>query len=365
MMGAPIRIAHVMGKMVGGGVESVVMNYYRHIDRSSIQFDFLIDSDSTLVPIEEIHSLGGRVFEIPPYQKPIAYQRALGDLFKGEDWPIVHSHINSLSVFPLRAAKKAGIPVRIAHSHSTSGSRERAKNLLKYALRTQSNRYPTHRLACSKLAGDWLFGSSVKYEVIPNAIDLNIFSRCRLEREVVRDELGIGRDDLVIGHVGRFAEQKNHGFLLEIFADVLNVRSDAWLMLVGNGELFEEAKNRASELGVAPRTIFLGHRDDIYRLYSAMDVFCLPSLYEGLPVVGVEAQAAEVPLVTSSNVTEEIALTSIVKRISLSCGSEAWAKELIGVVGSRLSKEDSLSLSSFDIKVCANRLEKMYLSLLG
>lgn len=120
-MAEPIRVAQVVGKMVGGGVEAVVMNYYRHIDRSKVQFDFLVDSDSTLVPREEIESLGGRVFEIPPYQHVVEYQRELQRLFKEENWKIVHSHINALSVFPLRAAKKAGIPVRIAHSHSTSG----------------------------------------------------------------------------------------------------------------------------------------------------------------------------------------------------------------------------------------------------
>ena len=134
-MTEPIRVAQVVGKMVGGGVEAVVMNYYRHIDRSKVQFDFLVDSDSTLVPREEIESLGGRIFEIPPYQHAIEYQRELQSLFTQEGWKIVHSHINALSVFPLRAAKKAGVPVRIAHSHSTSGKGEFAKNALKDCFR--------------------------------------------------------------------------------------------------------------------------------------------------------------------------------------------------------------------------------------
>lgn len=164
-----------MGKMLGGGVESVVMNYYRHIDRSKVQFDFLVDADSTRVPEEEIKALGGRVFRIPPYQHPLRYRKELVRLFHEEHWPIVHSHINTLSVFPLSAAKKAGVPVRIAHSHSTMGKGELAKNLMKLALRPLSNLYPTERFACSEYAGKWLFGRNADFTVIPNAIELEKF----------------------------------------------------------------------------------------------------------------------------------------------------------------------------------------------
>lgn len=187
----PIRVAQIVGKMNGGGVEAVVMNYYRHIDRSKVQFDFLIDSDSSLVPREEIESLGGRVFEIPPYQHVIEYQRELQRLFREEGWKIVHSHINALSVFPLRAAKKAGVPVRIAHSHSTSGKGEYAKNALKSVLKTQSNRYPTHRFACSKFAGEWLFGKDAHFEVVYNAIDLDRFRFDAEARAEARADLGL------------------------------------------------------------------------------------------------------------------------------------------------------------------------------
>ena len=190
-MTEPVRVAQVVGKMVGGGVEAVVMNYYRHIDRSKVQFDFLVDSDSTLVPRDEIESLGGRVFEIPPYQHIAEYQRELQRLFKQEGWKIVHSHINALSVFPLRAAKKAGVSVRIAHSHSTSGKGEYAKNALKAVLKTQSNRYPTHRFACSQFAGEWLFGQAAHFEVVYNAIDLDRFRFNAEARAQARADLGL------------------------------------------------------------------------------------------------------------------------------------------------------------------------------
>lgn len=187
----PVRIAQIVGKMNGGGVEAVVMNYYRHIDRSKVQFDFLVDSDSTLIPREEIESLGGRVFEIPPYQHVAEYQRELQRLFEQEGWRIVHSHINALSVFPLRAAKKAGVPVRIAHSHSTSGKGEYAKNALKAVLKTQSNRYPTHRFACSQFAGKWLFGKAAHFEIVYNAIDLDRFCFNAEARAQARADLGL------------------------------------------------------------------------------------------------------------------------------------------------------------------------------
>lgn len=208
----PIRVAQVMGKMLGGGVESVVMNYYRHIDRSKVQFDFLVDADSTRVPEEEIKALGGRVFRIPPYQHPLRYRKELVRLFREEHWPIVHSHINALSVFPLSAAKKAGIPVRIAHSHSTMGKGEFAKNLMKLALRPFSNLYPTERFACSEYAGKWLFGRDANFTVIPNAIELEKFHFDPVIRQETRKELGVADDMFLIGHVGRFHATEESGF---------------------------------------------------------------------------------------------------------------------------------------------------------
>ena len=161
----PIRVAQIIGKMIGGGVEAVVMNYYRHIDRDKVQFDFIVDEDSTYVPEEEITSLGGRVFYISPYQHPVRYRRELIRLIREQRWPIVHSHINTLSVFPLSAAKKAGVPVRIAHSHSTMGKGEFVKNAMKLALRPFANIYPTDRFACGHYAGEWLFGKNHDFTI--------------------------------------------------------------------------------------------------------------------------------------------------------------------------------------------------------
>lgn len=356
----PIRVAVVMGKMLGGGVESVVMNYYRHINRDRFQFDFLVDEDSTLIPRNEIESLGGRVFMIPPYQQVARYQKKLKQLYTQEGWKIVHSHINALSVFPLRAAKKAGVPIRIAHSHSTSGKGEHAKNALKAILKTQANRYPTKRLACSKLAGDWLFGKDAPYTVVRNAVDLSVFADDEDRRKAIRSELGVPNGALLIGHLGRFTEQKNHSLLLDIFREVLASAPDAVLAMAGDGPLLESTKERAAELGIEESVRFLGTRSDAPALYQAFDIFCLPSLYEGLPVVGVERQASGTPILVSDAVTNEVGITTLLDFEPLEASPAQWAKHLLSMRGRTLSPRDLEALSDFDIHVAAGRLEKLY-----
>lgn len=364
-MTTQFRVAMVMGKMLGGGVESVVMNYYRSIDRSKVQFDFLVDSDSSLVPRDEIEALGGRVIEIPPYQRVAEYQMRLCDLFEREGWPIVHSHINALSVFPLRAAKRAGVPVRIAHSHSTSGKGEHAKNAFKALLRTQANRYPTHRIACSKLAGDWLFGKGADYTVMRNAVDLSVFGPDAVDRDRERELLGVTDGQLLVGHIGRFMEQKNHAFLLEVFNELLKLRPNSVLALAGDGPLLERTRDRVHELGLDKSVLFLGMRTDVPSLYRAFDVFCLPSLYEGLPMVGIECQAAQTPILTSDTVTAEAAATSLMEFESLESDPGVWARRLLRMVGKHPSRCDLESIRDYDIASAASKLLSFYRSAMG
>lgn len=357
-MGAPIRVAHVMGKMVGGGVEQVVMNYYRHIDRSRVQFDFLVDADSTLVPRGEIESLGGRVFEIPPYQHPVAYQRALVSLFRNQGWKIVHSHINALSVFPLRAAKRAGVPVRIAHSHSTSGKGEPARNAIKWILRCFSRLYPTDLAACGQYAGEWLFGNDSDFTVFQNAIDLNRFAFDMDVRNCVRTELDIPAESFVIGHLGRFVTQKNHAFLLRAFAGFLERRSGSMLVLAGDGPLLNQMRDLAEALGILGNVRFLGRRGDAERLYQAFDAFALPSIYEGFCVVGVEAQAAGLPCLFSDAVSLEVGLSSAVRFIPLV--ETAWVNALEGVYSVGWDRSMSDGIRAYEIADASGRLLSYY-----
>lgn len=362
MVGEPIRVAQVIGKMIGGGVEQVVMNYYRHIDRDRVQFDFLVDADSTLVPASEIRSLGGRVFEIPPYQHVFRYQHALERLFYEQRWPIVHSHINALSVFPLCAARRAGVPVRIAHSHSTSGKGEHAKNIMKAVLKPFSNVFPTHRMACSRHAGEWLFGKGADFEVLYNAIDLSRFSFTAEVRAKVRADLGLADEQLAIGHVGRFMPQKNHRFLIEVFAQVAKRRKDATLLLVGSGEAEALAKSWVAECGVTDRVKFLGQRGDVDQLYQAFDAFALPSLYEGLGLVGVEAQRAGLVCYLADTITREVDVTGTVCFLPID-NPKAWVDALCSVRPGERIPVRADDFADYDIERAAKKLTVRYLGL--
>lgn len=308
--GTPVIVAQIMGKMIGGGVESVIMNYYRHLDRTKVQFDFICDADSTNIPREEIERLGGKVIICPPYQKLPQYVKFLEKLFDEKKYKVVHANINTLSVFPLYAAKRAGVPVRIAHSHNTSNPREIVRNLIKNCLRVFSKVYATDYFACSEKAGRYQFGKRAAEKglvrIIPNAIEIEKFRFDEVAREKLRQELGLRENDFVIGHVGRFVPQKNHTFLIDVFAKVKKTRPEAKLMLIGQGPLEEKIRGKVHRLGLEKDVLFLGQRNDVNKLYSAMDVFVLPSLYEGLPVVGVEASVNGLPCILSSTITDEL-----------------------------------------------------------
>ena len=362
----PIRIAQVVGKWVGGGVEAVVMNYYRNIDRDKIQFDFLCDSDSTNIPYDEIEKLGGRVILIPPYQKVFEYQKELIKIFKQNKYKIVHSHINTLSVFPLRAAKKAGVPVRIAHSHSTTNKSEKKKNLLKQVLRPFSKVFATDYMCCSELAGRWLFGDKEYNKgnvyLLNNAIDLDKFKYDEKIRIKKRKELNIENDTLVIGHIGRFVAQKNHTFLIDIFNELHKKKKNSILLLIGQGPLMDEIKQKVEMLGLLDYVKFLGQRDDVNELYQAFDVFCLPSLYEGLPVVGVEAQATGLLCVLSDDMTKETKVLNSTKFISLNASPVEWAENILCGVKNyeRGNTYKEMTTKNFNIKTETQNLEKYY-----
>lgn len=362
-MSEPIRVAQVMGKMIGGGLESVVMNYYRHIDRSKVQFDFIIDEDSTLIPHDEIELLGGRIFIVPPYQHVFAYQKALVKLFREQKWRIVHSHENALSVFPLRAAKRAGVPVRIAHSHSTSGTGEPVRNIIKWLLRRFANVYPTYRMACSQQAGEWLFGKKHDFTILYNAIELSQFDFDIHTRDNVRATLGISNKTLVVGHIGRFVTQKNHLFLIDVFNQVVQNGKDALLILVGDGPLYATVKRKVEDLNIADKVLFLGQRNDVNRLYQAFDVFCLPSLYEGLGIVAVEAQAAGLQCILSNRITREVDVTREIEFEDIN-NKHIWADTVCRVEPGYRNEICKQNFGNYDIEKATTRLEQIYQQLL-
>lgn len=362
----PIRIAQIIGKWVGGGVEAVVMNYYRNIDKSKIQFDFICDNDSTNIPYEEIESLGGKVILIPPYQKVFKYHKELKRVLKEGNYKMVHSHINTLSVFSLFAAKCAKVPVRIAHSHSTTNKKEKKKNLMKQILRPFSKIFATDYMCCSELAGRWMFGDKEfdkgNVYILNNAIDLDKFKYNKKIRESKRKELNITNDTLVIGHIGRFVEQKNHRFLIEIFNKIHKKNKNSILLLAGQGPLMEELKDKVKELHLTRAVKFLGQRNDAHELYQAFDVFLLPSLYEGLPVVGVEAQAMGLLCEFSNDMTKETKVLETTKFISLEQTPEEWANIILEDFSTfeRKGTKKEISNNGFNIKEEAHKLEEKY-----
>ena len=359
-MSEPKRVLQVVTHMDRGGLETMLMNYYRQTDRSRVQFDFLTHREGEKDYDAEIRALGGRIYHVPPVN-PFSrnYLRAL-DVFFAEhpEYEVVHSHLDCMSAYVLRAAKKHGVPVRLAHSHNTN----QPKNL-KYLIKLWSKRKiagkATGLFACGEDAGRWMFGGA-EFRVLPNAIGAAAYRADELVRKEGRTELGV-EDAVVLGHVGRFNEQKNHPFLIDLFAEAVKKEPRVRLVLVGDGEGRAAIEKKVQTLGLTDKVLFLGVRSDVPRLLQAMDVFVFPSLYEGLPVSLVEAQAAGLPCVISDRVPEESVLADGVERLPL--GDAAYWADRVLRAAEKGKKDtyEAICAAGFDIAQNARWLEEFYL----
>lgn len=363
----PIRVAQIVGKWVGGGVETVLMNYYRNIDHNKIQFDFICDEDSTNIPYDEINSLGGKVILIPPYQKVFKYQKELKKILKENNYEIVHSHINTLSIFSLFAAYKAKVLIRIAHSHSTTSKKEKKKNILKQVFRPFSRLFATHYFACTEHAGKWMFGDKEYIYILNNAIDLDKYKYNNDVRNSLRKKLNISDDTLVIGHIGRFVEQKNHKFLIDIFNEIHKKNNNSILLLIGQGPLESDIKDKVNKLGLNNSVLFLGQLNNANEYYQAFDIFILPSLYEGLGMVLIEAECSGLLCFASDEVPMDAKVTDNLKFISLNDSAEIWSNKVLNSIKSykRISSEDIVRNAGYDIKIESCKLEDKYMELLN
>lgn len=364
-----LRIGMYIGKWVGGGVEAVIMNYYRNIDKKKVQFDFLIDEDSTeKIPQEEIEKLGGRVIIVPPYQKLVKFHKEFKRVCKENNYKIVHSNANALSVFPLFAAKCAGVPVRIAHSHSTTNKSEWKKNLLKQALKPFSKVFANTYFACTEHAGRWLFGNKTfdegKVLVVNNGIDVDSYSFNEKIRKEKRKELKLKDTDIVIGHIGRFVKQKNHEFLIDLFNESHKENNNYKLMLIGQGPLKEEMEQKVKDLGIEDSVMFLGQKADANKYYQAMDLFLFPSLYEGLGMVFVEAQSAALPSVASTEVPVIAQVSDRAYFIGLEEPIKVWTDKIKEVINQeRIVDTKRIKDAGYDIVTEAKKLEQKYIDL--
>ncbi len=362
MENQPIRIAQIVGKWVGGGVEAVLMNYYRNIDHTKVQFDFICDDDSINIPYDEITSLGGKVIFIPPYQKVFKYQRILKKVLKENNYKIVHSHINTLSIFSLFAAWRAKIPIRIAHSHSTTNKLEKKKNILKQIFKPFSKLFATHYFACTKHAGNWMFGNKKEIYILNNAIELDRYKYNIDIRNKIRKELNINDDTLVIGHIGRFVEQKNHRYLIDIFNEIHSKNNNSILILIGQGPLESYIKDKVNKLGLDNNVFFLGQLDNANEYYQAFDIFLLPSLYEGLGMVLIEAECSGLLSYTSTEVPLEAKVTDNLYYMSLKDNPSIWSNNILDSIKdyNRVSCEDIVKRSGYDITIESSKLVNKY-----
>lgn len=342
----PIRVLQVVTIMNRGGLETMLMNYYRKLDKTKIQFDFMTNRLERGHYDDEIEALGGKIYRLSPI-KPGNYNKyfkELDEFFKEhKEYKVVHSHINENSGFVLKAAKKAGIECRIAHSHLSDLKLDYKYPFRVYARRNLKGNVSDY-FACSQRAGEWLFGkeisSSGKVTVLNNAVDTEKFKINKDIRDKVRMELGI-EDKKVIGHVGRFNPQKNHEFLIDVFNEVYKKDKGTVLLLIGDGYLKEKIEDKVKKLNLEQGVKFLGVREDIPEIMQAMDLFLFPSQFEGLAVVMVEAQAAGLKVITSTGVTKESDITNNVEFIDLSKGAEYWADI---VLNSDFKKRDDINL---------------------
>ncbi|TLQ06277.1 glycosyltransferase family 1 protein [Marinilactibacillus psychrotolerans] len=359
-----IRVLHFQGRMGLGGAETFMMNTYRNIDRSKIQFDFLLYDDfKDVTPYnEEIKKLGGRIYYVPnPKKNIIKYVTSVSRLLKDHQFDIVHSQVFFGGGLNVWLAKRAGIKKRIVHSHATSHEKE--QNIVFKKVRAFLDqlmfKYTTDYLACSYDAGYALFGHNHDFTFIPNGIDIDKYQNIEESKNVIRNSLGIDGDTLVLGNIGRLEKQKNHSFLIEVFSKVKSKESDAILLLIGEGSLEQELKTLVEVKQLTDSVHFLGVRQDIPRMLKAMDIFIMPSLYEGLPISAVEAQAAGKKVVLSTEVSKETQLTDNVSFLSLDESIERWAERTIQ---HPYQSHPLPTLELYDMNNTAIMMEKIYLN---
>lgn len=363
-MNEPIRVLHVVGNMGAGGLETLIMNWYRTIDRNKIQFDFLVHKESRAFYEDEIIALGGRIYHcsfLNDYNY-IKYKRFLKSFFaEHNEYKIIHGHHSALGVFYLKQASKAGIPARISHSHIANFSKT-ARGLIKYGITRLFGKYANIHFACSKAAGNYMYGSRYSFEVINNGIDVERFKYNEINRHNIRNNLNVN-DKHVIIHVGRFHDQKNHSFLIDIFNEVHKIDSDTVLLMVGVGPLQKSIKNKVKELGLEDNCLFLNNRDDVQDLLSAADVFLFPSLYEGLPLTLIEAQTSGLPIVCSNTITLETRVTNNYYPLPLNMGSTEWAKIVIEHYYDDINRKDACVIvkdSGFDNNDVVEKMTELY-----
>ena len=360
----PKRILHVLGGLERGGAETFVMNLYRKIDREKLQFDFIIHTNEHGAYYNEIVSLGGKVYSCPKYTGKHHFQyRKWWEMFISShpEYRILHSHVRSTAAIYLKIAKKYGLKT-IIHSHSTSNG-SGVKSLAKRVLQLPLRRVADYLFACSEQSGIWLYGKrkvrTDKFRILKNVIDVEKNAFNPDIRRVYREELELSNKTVYI-HVGRFHPAKNHDFLLGLFKRISDKDKNAALLLVGDGELRESILDKIESLYLADKVFVLGSRGDVGNLLWAADCFLFPSLWEGVPLTVIEAQAAGLPCLVSDKVTDDVCVSELVTRLPVDAGAEPWMDALSELDFTRKNVLDKITESGYDAKALAVWLENFY-----
>lgn len=361
------RVLQVDSKLFKGGAETFIMNLYRKIDRNKIQFDFLVFHTDREYYEEEIERLGGRIFHVPVMEgiNLLRGQQLINAFFQHskDNYLAVHGHMSALGNMYLGAAKNAGIPVRIAHSHiagDTPGFRGHIKGLFDSTFRNNA----THLFACSDLAGKYMFGGS-PYRVARNAIDTNCYAYDCESRKYFREKYHISSLTPVLGAVGRFEPQKNFQRLVQMFSVYSHIMPEAKLLIAGEGSQVNSILGLIKAKGLEKNVILLGVLNNMPMFYSAIDALIMPSLYEGLPFTAIEAQSAGLPCLLSDAITNEVSITNLVKYHSLNESDESWGYQINNMLNMQVdrSKYSGIVASSgYDVKTVANYFQNFYLS---
>lgn len=363
-----IRILHVTTSMDFGGAETFIMNIYRKIDRSKIQFDFLVQSYDKFDYSDEIEKLGGKIYVVEGRRKGIIKNRKALDLFFSihSYYNSVHLHTNCLSyIEPLIYAKKYKINNLIVHGHSTNINGNPLHRIIHKANQLFLKNYSTKHVACSVEVAKWMFGNKVvdsnNYEIINNGIDIQKFKFNTSDRNRYRDEFELN-NKIVVGHVGRFMDVKNHKYIIEILNELRNIDSKVSLLLIGDGPLRLSIEKQVQGFGLEEYVYFLGKREDVNRILNAMDVFVFPSLYEGLPLTLVEAQASGLPCIVSDRISDEVILTERILKMPIEDSPIEWAKKIVeySAISERENKYEAIIDGGYDSGNALSKVLNLY-----
>lgn len=362
-----INVLVVVGGLDRGGVETLFSEIYKFINKKEFQFYFLCYENKKYEYEEEIEKNGGVVLKInkPNYLKLSEFVKDIKDIVKKYDIDIVHCNTYYNSSIVMYAAKKAKVKIRITHSHNASDNRRQTLLRKIYAgiSKCGIKLFSTHYAACGIDAGKALFGNKSKFKVIRNGIELDKFKFNKEYRIKCRKELNIDEDTVLIGNVGRITEQKNPIFTVKTFYEYNKINNNSKLLMIGTGDLECKVKEMCKELKIEDKVLLLGSRSDVYALYSAMDIFLFPSLYEGLPITLVESQAVGLPSLVSDTVTKEVVYTELPEFFSLRENEKEWGKKLSNIV-LNINREECVQKNPYDIKETTKDLEKWYKEIL-